>query len=285
MSLKGSQTEQNLKDAFAGESQANRRYLYFAARADVEGYNDIAVVFRSTAEGETGHAHGHLEYLEEAGDPATGLRRLRRGVDRGKDQSYFLFELGQEQLEAASFPVGELSKSQVRERARALGLETADKPESQEICFVPDGDRGFLFAAGGNDGPGPIVDTAGKVLGQHRGLVHYTVGQRRGIGVAASEPLYVLALDAADGADVREVMRQAFDALPTARVEVHRPTLEDVFVELVTGSAHPGEQELELRSTVDPMALEEFELAAGELVIAVVEAFIPKVIATMLTLK
>ncbi len=73
MSLKGTQTEQNLKDAFAGESQANRRYLYFAARADVEGYNDIAVVFRSTAEGETGHAHGHLEYLEEAGDPATGL--------------------------------------------------------------------------------------------------------------------------------------------------------------------------------------------------------------------
>ena len=73
MSLKGSQTEQNLKDAFAGESQANRRYLYFAAKADVEGYNDVAAVFRSTAEGETGHAHGHLEYLEETGDPATGL--------------------------------------------------------------------------------------------------------------------------------------------------------------------------------------------------------------------
>ena len=73
MSLKGSQTEQNLKDAFAGESQANRRYLYFAAKADVEGYNDVAAVFRSTAEGETGHAHGHLEYLEESGDPATGL--------------------------------------------------------------------------------------------------------------------------------------------------------------------------------------------------------------------
>ena len=73
MSLKGSKTEQNLKDAFAGESQANRRYLYFAAKADVEGQNDIATVFRSTAEGETGHAHGHLEYLEkECGDPATG---------------------------------------------------------------------------------------------------------------------------------------------------------------------------------------------------------------------
>ncbi len=73
MDLKGSQTEQNLKDAFAGESQANRRYLYFAAKADVEGYNDVSTVFRSTAEGETGHAHGHLEYLEDVGDPATGL--------------------------------------------------------------------------------------------------------------------------------------------------------------------------------------------------------------------
>ncbi len=73
MQLKGSKTEQNLKDAFAGESQANRRYLYFANRADVEGFNDVAVVFRSTAEGETGHAHGHLDYLAVVGDPATGL--------------------------------------------------------------------------------------------------------------------------------------------------------------------------------------------------------------------
>ena len=70
--LKGSETEQNLKDAFAGESQANRRYLYFASKADIEGHNDVAAVFRSTAEGETGHAHGHLEYLEETGAPATG---------------------------------------------------------------------------------------------------------------------------------------------------------------------------------------------------------------------
>ncbi len=71
--LKGSKTEQNLKDAFAGESQANRRYLYFAQKADVEGYNDVAVVFRSTAEGETGHAHGHLAFLETVGDPCTGI--------------------------------------------------------------------------------------------------------------------------------------------------------------------------------------------------------------------
>jgi rubrerythrin len=70
--LKGSQTEENLKAAFAGESQANRRYLYFAQKADIEGHNDVSAVFRSTAEGETGHAHGHLEYLEQSGDPATG---------------------------------------------------------------------------------------------------------------------------------------------------------------------------------------------------------------------
>ena len=73
MGLKGSKTEQNLKDAFAGESQANRRYLYFANKADIEGQNDVAALFRSTAEGETGHAHGHLEFLETVGDPATGL--------------------------------------------------------------------------------------------------------------------------------------------------------------------------------------------------------------------
>ena len=73
MNLKGSKTEGNLKDAFAGESQANRRYLYFAGKADVEGFNDVAAVFRSTAEGETGHAHGHLDYLKAVGDPATGL--------------------------------------------------------------------------------------------------------------------------------------------------------------------------------------------------------------------
>ena len=73
MSLSASKTLQNLKDAFAGESQANRRYLYFAQKSDIEGYNDVAAVFRSTAEGETGHAHGHLEFMEAVGDPATGL--------------------------------------------------------------------------------------------------------------------------------------------------------------------------------------------------------------------
>ena len=91
--LANTKTHQNLKDAFAGESQANRRYLYFAQKADVEGYNDVAAVFRSTAEGETGHAHGHLEYLAEVGDPATGLKiggtsdNLKASVD-GETHEY-----------------------------------------------------------------------------------------------------------------------------------------------------------------------------------------------------
>src|ERR1043165_1873191 len=91
--LKGSKTAQNLKDAFAGESQANRRYLYFAQKADVEGYNDVSAVFRSTAEGETGHAHGHLEYLEQCGDPAPGLpfgdtRNSLRAAIAGETHEY-----------------------------------------------------------------------------------------------------------------------------------------------------------------------------------------------------
>src|SRR5205085_2957800 len=93
MNLKGSRTEKNLKDAFAGESQANRRYLYFAQKADVEGFNDVSAVFRSTAEGETGPAHGHLEYLEAVGDPATGLpiggaRENRKAAIAGEADEY-----------------------------------------------------------------------------------------------------------------------------------------------------------------------------------------------------
>ncbi len=105
MQLKGSKTEQNLRDAFAGESQANRRYLYFAAKADVEGYNDVAAVFRSTAEGETGHAHGHLEYLEAVGDPATGLpigptSRILKAAIAGETHEYTDMYPGMSQIGA-----------------------------------------------------------------------------------------------------------------------------------------------------------------------------------------
>ncbi len=141
-------------------------------------------------------ASGHYARVDR--EPGSGRSRLRRARDRHKDQSYFLFELGQEQLAAVEFPLGGLDKREVRERARALGLVTADKPESQEICFVPDGDyvRGVEeLRPGGLPGVGEIVDAEGRVLGEHGGIHRFTVGQRRGLGLAAPRPLYVTALD------------------------------------------------------------------------------------------
>ncbi len=140
-------------------------------------------------------ATGH--YARITRDPVTQRFLLWRGVDAQKDQSDFLWPLSQAQLGAARFPVGDLTKAEVRARARALGLVTADKPESQEICFIPDNDyRGFLrrripqaFR------PGPIVDGGGRVLGEHEGLAAYTVGQRRGLGLSTGRTLYVTRLD------------------------------------------------------------------------------------------
>jgi tRNA-specific 2-thiouridylase len=142
-------------------------------------------------------ASGH--YARSDLDPETGLRRLRRAADGDKDQTYFLFELNQEQLAALRFPLGGLSKSQVRARARALGLLTADKPESQEICFVPDGDTAAAverIRPGALPGEGAIVDAGGRELGRHGGVHRFTVGQRRGLRVAAPRRLYVTGLDA-----------------------------------------------------------------------------------------
>ena len=121
-----------------------------------------------------------------------------RGRDAGKDQSYVLFHLTQDTLAHMLFPLGELTKTQVRELAAAHGFVNAGKAESQDICFVPGGDYAAVIAArtGERFEPGDIVDRAGRVLGRHRGLVHYTVGQRKGIGIAAGEPLYVYAKDA-----------------------------------------------------------------------------------------
>ena len=140
-------------------------------------------------------ATGH--YARVTRDAATGRYLLWRGTDARKDQSDFLWPLTQSQLAAAHFPVGELDKTAVRAYARRLGLITADKPESQELCFVPDDDyRGFLrrrdpklFA------PGPILDTAGAVLGTHAGIAAYTVGQRKGLGLRTATPLYVVDID------------------------------------------------------------------------------------------
>ncbi len=133
-------------------------------------------------------ATGHYARIERR----EGLPRLRTAVDAAKDQSYFIHRLTPEILSRVAFPLGSLTKAQTRELARKFGLASADKPESQD--FIPGG----YAAAFGDEEPGDIVDASGKVLGRHRGLAHYTIGQRRGIGVSAGpEPVYVSALDPA----------------------------------------------------------------------------------------
>ncbi len=140
-------------------------------------------------------ATGHYARLEQTGD---GAWRLRRGVDPAKDQSYVLHTLTAEQMAATRLPLGGLTKPEVRALAAEFGLPTASKHESQDICFVS-GSYGEFVAAHRPEAaqPGPIVDTAGQVLGSHRGLVHYTIGQRKGLGLAGSESWFVVELDAA----------------------------------------------------------------------------------------
>jgi tRNA-uridine 2-sulfurtransferase len=159
------------------------KFEYLIERARVFGARRVA----------TGH------YARVELDTRTGLYRLRCAVDREKDQTYFLFELRQHQLAALVFPLGELTKAEVRERARALGLSTADKPESQEICFVPEGRYAQVVESVRPDalpGEGDIVDGDGQLLGRHAGIHHYTVGQRRGLGVSGAQRRYVTAIDA-----------------------------------------------------------------------------------------
>ncbi|MEX2185056.1 MAG: tRNA 2-thiouridine(34) synthase MnmA [Chloroflexota bacterium] len=128
-----------------------------------------------------------------------GRARLLRARDEDKDQTYFLYGLRADQLEHARFPLGELTKPQVRAVARSLGLVTADKPESQEICFVPGGDYrdALRDRAGWQPQAGPLLDTDGTTVGAHRGAAAYTVGQRQGLGVALGEPRYVSRIDPA----------------------------------------------------------------------------------------
>ncbi|OQY26715.1 MAG: tRNA 2-thiouridine(34) synthase MnmA [Candidatus Cloacimonetes bacterium 4572_55] len=127
---------------------------------------------------------------------------LRRGVDRAKDQSYFLWRLTQEQLKRALFPLGETSKSETRSLARELGFSVAEKQESQEICFISDNNyAGFVRRKAGNmPKPGRILDMDGNVLGEHKGIAYYTVGQRRGLGLSMPRPVYVARIDAKQNA-------------------------------------------------------------------------------------
>jgi tRNA-specific 2-thiouridylase len=137
-------------------------------------------------------ATGHYARKDQAGEG--GRFRLLRGRDRAKDQSYFLFGLTQEQLALALFPLGDMEKPAVRQLARDRSLPVADKAESQEICFVPDGDYAAFVEqqAPSDDREGPILDAAGREIGRHRGIHRFTVGQRRGLGLTSPRPLYVL---------------------------------------------------------------------------------------------
>lgn len=165
-------------------------------------------------------ATGH--YVRVDDHPLSGKRRLRRGIDPGKDQSYVLHVLNQQQLAHACFPLGPFTKPQVRAMAAERGMSVASKAESQEICFVANNDyRGFIdryaaaaqgtASAGASGGvgialgtrtlinvpkPGPILDESGNTLGHHRGLAYYTIGQRKGLGITSHEPLHVLKIDA-----------------------------------------------------------------------------------------
>ncbi|HAP32194.1 MAG TPA: tRNA 2-thiouridine(34) synthase MnmA [Firmicutes bacterium] len=158
------------------------KFFYLRRKAQALGINCLA----------TGH------YARIAYDAESGQYRLFKGIDRQKDQSYMLYILGQEELSSLLFPLGELTKQQVRKIAASKKLRVADKKESQEICFIPDNDyRAFLEREYPQaHRPGDIVSTSGRKLGRHSGIVNYTVGQRKGLGLTAPRPLYVVQIDA-----------------------------------------------------------------------------------------
>jgi tRNA (5-methylaminomethyl-2-thiouridylate)-methyltransferase len=137
-------------------------------------------------------ATGH--YVQKEQDPQNGRWLLRKGADKTKDQSYVLYGLSQEQLAHSLFPLGAFQKTKIREIASNLGLTVADKPDSQEICFVPDQDYGRFIREYSAEAikPGNFIDLHGKILGRHQGISNFTIGQRKGLGIAAGVPLYVI---------------------------------------------------------------------------------------------
>ena len=166
-----------------------------------------------------------------------GAWHLFRGCDEGKDQAYFLFALTQAQLERAMFPVGGMPKDEVRRIALARGLRVADKPDSQEICFVPDGDYAAVVDRKlPADRSGLIVDSQGRVVGAHDGVHHFTIGQRKGLGISAAEPLYVVKLDAG---------RKLVQVGPKAALD--RPGLTASRVNWVAGTPPAGEIAVEVQ--------------------------------------
>jgi tRNA-specific 2-thiouridylase len=176
-----------------------------------------SLVERAAAFGAQAVATGH--YAQVDFDASTRRYRLKRGADAQKDQSYFLFTLSQAQLAHARFPVGTLDKPAVREEARRLGLTVADKPDSQEICFVAAGEHPEFVGRRADMESGVIRDREGRVLGRHEGIHRFTIGQRKGLGLSAGIPLYVVDIDATS-AEVTVGPREALerDTLTASRV-------------------------------------------------------------------
>ena len=199
----------------------------------------------ATAVGADFVASGH--YARVGVDEATGERTLLRGVDAGKDQSYVLFGIRPENLARTLLPVGGYEKSEIRAMAAEFGLPVFDKPDSQEICFVPDQDYAGLVARRTPEAvrAGEIVSPDGRVLGGHAGHQHFTVGQRRGLGVAADRPLYVLGVEPATNRVTvggRESLLRS--SLVAGQINVVHPTLR--------GAAGPVRCSAKIRSKGDP---------------------------------
>ncbi|MDG1007957.1 MAG: tRNA 2-thiouridine(34) synthase MnmA [Alphaproteobacteria bacterium] len=176
--------------------------------------------------------------------------QMHRPRDLARDQSYFLFSTTQAQLDFLRFPLADLTKEQIRDYATLIGLQVADKPDSQDICFVPNGDYAGVIKRLRPDCslPGEIRTMDGTVLGQHQGVLHYTVGQRRGLGVATGDPLYVVAIDA----DKREVIVGPREALARARIQLY----EVNWLGDVGSSAGAMPVRARIRSTGEPAAAE-----------------------------
>jgi tRNA-specific 2-thiouridylase len=197
-------------------------------------------------------ATGHYARIDCL-DGLDGTWRLRRAVDLAKDQSYVLFGIGRDILPRTLFPLGELAKQQVREHARRFGLKISDKPESQDICFAPDRDYARIVRERHPEAfrEGPIVDTTGKEVGRHPGIAHFTIGQRRGTGVAAGSPVYVVRIDAASNTVVVGSKQDlARDTLEASQVQwLIDPPASPLRATVKIRYAHPG-----AAATVEPLS-------------------------------
>ncbi len=218
------------------ECNKHLKFAKFYERAKLLGFDHIA----------TGH------YATREFDEKSGRWLLKRSPDRSKDQSYVLYSMTQEQLAHTLFPVGEMHKDKIRDIAEENKLINADKPDSQDICFIPDGDyAGFITKRCGKQQSGDIVLSDGTKLGIHKGLIHYTIGQRKGVGVSYSEPLFVVAKDMEHN---RLIMGKADEVYSNSLVagDVNFITFDEL-KEPITCTAQTRYHQKDAECTVSPM--------------------------------